>query len=290
MKDAQTPIARAFLQNQAGILETWTDAQLADPRVRGGRIDRSELTRQSGAVLAALGAALAESGPTDVRASAYEPVREVLAEIALLRERQGFEPMETAAAIIMLKDYWLPHLEAGEQADPEARVRDFVTVARLVDTLGLWTFDALVRRRESIISQQAQEIIEVATPVVQVWDGVVAAPLIGSLDSRRTQQFMERLLHRVVETNSPVALVDITGVPTIDTQTAQHLVEAVSAVRLLGAQVVLTGVRPQIAQTLVHLGIDLSDVVTRSSLASGLQVAFRLLNIQVSSANGSAHA
>jgi rsbT co-antagonist protein RsbR len=123
--------------------------------------------------------------------------------------------------------------------------------------------------------------MELSTPVMQVWQGVVVAPLIGSLDSNRTQQFMERLLNRIVETNSPVALVDITGVPTIDTQTAQHLIETISAVRLLGAQVVLTGVRPAIAQTLVHLGIDLSDIITRASLSAGLQVALDILKLQV---------
>lgn len=137
------------------------------------------------------------------------------------------------------------------------------------------------KRAEDRIAQQAREILELSTPVLQVWQGVVVAPLIGSLDSQRTQIFMERLLERIVESNSPIALIDITGVPTIDTKTAQHIVETISAVRLLGAQAVLTGVRPAIAQTLVHLGIDLSEITTRSSLAAGLQVAFALLNLQV---------
>lgn len=137
------------------------------------------------------------------------------------------------------------------------------------------------KRAEERIRQQGREILELSTPVMQVWQGVVAVPLIGTLDSQRTQQFMERLLERIVETNSPVALVDIMGVPTIDTQTAQHLIETITAVRLLGAQVVLTGVRPAIAQTLVHLGIDLSGITTRSSLAAGLSVALDLLNLQV---------
>jgi rsbT co-antagonist protein RsbR len=137
------------------------------------------------------------------------------------------------------------------------------------------------KRAEEQVRQQSNEIMELSTPVMQVWQGVVVAPLIGSLDSQRTQQFMERLLNRIVETNSPVALVDIMGVPTVDTQTAQHLIETISAVRLLGAQVVLTGVRPAIAQTLVHLGIDLSGIMTRSSLSAGLQVAFDILNLSV---------
>jgi len=143
------------------------------------------------------------------------------------------------------------------------------------------------KQAEERIKQQSREIMELSTPVMQVWQGVVVAPLIGSLDSNRTQQFMERLLGRIVETNSPVALVDIMGVPTIDTQTAQHLIETISAVRLLGAQVVLTGVRPAIAQTLVHLGIDLSGIMTRSSLSAGLQVALDILNLSVVCKNGS---
>ena len=143
------------------------------------------------------------------------------------------------------------------------------------------------KQAEERIQQQSKEIMELSTPVMQVWQGVVVAPLIGSLDSNRTQQFMERLLNRIVETNSPVALVDIMGVPTVDTQTAQHLIETISAVRLLGAQVVLTGVRPAIAQTLVHLGIDLSGIMTRSSLSAGLQVALDILNLKVVSKNDS---
>jgi anti-anti-sigma regulatory factor len=138
------------------------------------------------------------------------------------------------------------------------------------------------RQNEERIKRQAQEIMEMATvPIVQVWEGIVLAPLIGTLDSQRTQQLMERLLVRITETSSPVAVLDITGVPTIDTQTAQHLIETISAVRLLGADVILTGVRPSIAQTLVHLGIDLTNVVTRSSLASGLRMALGALNLAV---------
>jgi rsbT co-antagonist protein RsbR len=161
-----------------------------------------------------------------------------------------------------------------------------ISLSPLETEEGTWTTSSIRdvterRLNEERIQQQSREIMELSTPVMQVWQGVVAAPLIGSLDSQRTQQFMERLLSRIVETNSPVALVDIMGVPTIDTQTAQHLIETVSAVRLLGAQVVLTGVRPAIAQTLVHLGIDLSDIITRSSLAAGIQVALEILNLQV---------
>jgi len=144
------------------------------------------------------------------------------------------------------------------------------------------------KKMREALQQRAQEILEVSTPVLQVWEGVVVAPFIGTLDTRRAQQFMERLLARVVETNSSVALLDVTGVPSVDTRTAQHLIETISAVRLMGAQAVLTGVRPAIAQTLAHLGINLADVVTRSSLAAGLRVALDILNLKISSRNGEA--
>jgi PAS domain S-box-containing protein len=166
----------------------------------------------------------------------------------------------------------LANKEKGyEQADLEA-----------LEAIAMPIAEALrAKRSENRLSQQAQEIIEISTPVVQVWEGVVVAPLIGMLDSERTYKFMERFLNGIVETNSPVAMVDITGVPAIDTQTAQHLIETITAARLLGTKVILTGVRPAIAQTLVHLGIDLSDVVTRSSMAAGLKVALEMLDLQI---------
>jgi len=174
------------------------------------------------------------------------------------------------------KQFWANAIISALR-DKDGTLRGFAKVTR----------DLTERKEaEERIHQQAKEIMELSTPVMQVWQGVVVAPLIGSLDSQRTQQFMERLLTRIVETNSPLALVDIMGVPTIDTQTAQHLIETISAVRLLGAQVVLTGVRPAIAQTLVHLGIDLSGILTRSSLAAGLRVALDMLNLQVVAKNG----
>lgn len=156
-----------------------------------------------------------------------------------------------------------------------------------VEALSVSIMEAMKRKRmEDMLARQTEEILEISTPVMEVWTGVVVAPLIGTLDSRRSQRFMEVLLERIVETNSSVALVDITGVPAIDTQTAQHLIETITAVRLLGAQVVLTGVRPAIAQTLVHLGIGLSDIVTRSSLSAGLRVAMDMLNVQMKRTDG----
>lgn len=169
---------------------------------------------------------------------------------------------------------------AAVYKDETGKVQGVFAAARDITGLKKAAAEAAAKQAE-IIQRQAQEILEISTPVMQVWEGVLVAPLIGTLDSQRTQQLMERLLQRIVATNSPMALVDVTGVPTIDTQTAQHLIDTISAVRLLGAQVILTGIRPAIAQTLVHLGVDLSGITTRSSLSGGLLVAMDSLGLQV---------
>lgn len=201
--------------------------------------------------------------------------------IGRVHQRIGLSPRWYMGAYALYAQLVTPRVLAVYPADPVKGQRTLVALLKLMNLDQELAVTTYLAAREAVISQQAREILEIATPVVQLWDGVVAAPLIGSLDTARTQQFMERLLERVVETNSSVALVDITGVPTIDTVTAQHLIETVTAVRLLGAQVVLTGVRPVIAQTLVHLGVDLSDIITRSSLAAGLHVALDILKLQV---------
>jgi rsbT co-antagonist protein RsbR len=278
---------QTLLDNQAAILAAWLEGQLNDARIPRDLMSAEDLSSDSRQLLDALVAATASGNLADCDAPAYSPVKNLLADVALRREQQGLTHAAIAASIMCLKDAWGPFLQAEYKEEPDLLNREIVVLSKLVDTLALITLEGIIKRREDVISRQAREILEISTPVVQVWDGVVAAPLIGALDSQRTQQFMERLLERIVETSSPVALVDITGVPVIDTQTAQHLVETMSAVKLLGAQVVLTGVRPVIAQTLVHLGIDLSEITTRASLAAGLRVAFDFLEVQVVSKNGS---
>lgn len=269
--------AAVLEEHRAEILEGWIEGQRNDPRIRADRISDDDLVRDSRKLLDAFIEAISSGGLEDVDAPAYDGVRQLLSEISLRRERGGLTAFGTAASILSFKEYCLPFMRnaGGDSAE------SIQALSRLIDTLGLVTYQIVVRRREDTIGQQAEELLEISTPVVQVWEGVVAAPLIGTLDSERTQRFMERLLETIVETNSPVALVDITGVPAIDTQTAQHLIDTVSAVRLLGSQVILTGVRPAIAQTLVHLGINLSDVTTRSSFEAGLRVALEKVNLQV---------
>lgn len=201
--------------------------------------------------------------------------------IGRVHQRIGLAPRWYMGAYAIYSQLVTPRVLAAYAADPAKGQRTLVALLKLMNLDQELAVTTYLAAHEAVISQQAHEILEISTPVVQLWEGVVAAPLIGSLDTARTQQFMERLLERIVETNSPVALVDITGVPTIDTVTAQHVIETVTAVRLLGAQVVLTGVRPVIAQTLVHLGVDLSDIITRASLAAGVRVALDMLNLHV---------
>jgi rsbT co-antagonist protein RsbR len=249
-------------------------------------LGREEVTAAARTMLDALVTATATGNLETFKTPEYESLKNLLTTLSSRKEQHGIVPFEFAVSILCLKDAWVPYLQAEYRNDLELLKRETILVLKLVDTLALATLEGAVKRREEVIARQSHEIMEISTPVVQIWEGIVATPLIGSLDSQRTQQFMERLLERIVETGSSVALVDITGVPTIDTQTAQHLIETITAVKLLGATVILTGVRPAIAQTLVHLGIDLSDVTTRASLAAGLRVAMETLKLQVVSANG----
>ena len=207
-------------------------------------------------------------------------------EIGRVHQRIGLAPRWYMGAYSIYKQLVFPRTLKAFGQDLDKGVRAVLALVKIVALDMELAITTYIAAGEEVITRQAQEIVEISTPVIQIWAGVVVAPLIGTMDSQRTQQFMERLLERIVETNSPVALVDITGVPTIDTKTGQHLLETITAVRLLGAQVILTGVRPAIAQTLVHLGIDLAGVSTRSSLAAGLRVAFDMLSLHVVSKNG----
>jgi rsbT co-antagonist protein RsbR len=199
-------------------------------------------------------------------------VRELLTDLSPSRAGRGFTPTETATFVFSLKE---PLFEAlrGETGDGDTLVATLWSATRLIDGLGLFTADAFLRSREEVIRRQQDELIELSTPVVKLWQGVVAVPLIGTLDSARTQVVMENLLERIVETDSAIAIIDITGVPTVDTLVAQHLLKTVTAARLMGADCIISGIRPQIAQTIVHLGLDLSEVVTKSSLADAVVIA-----------------
>ena len=206
--------------------------------------------------------------------------------IGKIHQRIGLAPRWYMGAYSLYMQLAFPRVMAAFKHDPAKGQRMFLALLKIITLDKELAITTYIAAGEEVISQQAHELLEISTPVVQVWTGVVATPLIGTLDTQRAQQFTERLLERIVETRASVALVDITGVPTMDTRTAQYLLEAISAVRLLGAQVILTGVRPAIAQTLVHLGIDLSSVATRPSLEAGLRLALDTLDFQVTAHNG----
>jgi rsbT co-antagonist protein RsbR len=206
--------------------------------------------------------------------------------VGRVHQRIGLSPRWYIGAYSLYMQSVIPRVMAAYGADPNKAQRTIIALHKIIKLDQDLAITTYIAASEAVIAQQSQEILEISTPVVKVWEGVIVAPLIGMLDTQRAQQFMERLLTRIVQTRSSVALVDITGVPTIDTRTAQHLLEAIAAVRLLGAQLVLTGVRPTIAQTLVHLGIDLEGVVTRASLEAGLRYAMDSMHLQDAARNG----
>ncbi|WP_330849171.1 STAS domain-containing protein [Nonomuraea sp. K271] len=206
-------------------------------------------------------------------------LRGLLTELSRSRARVGYSPAETSKAVFGLKGAFYEIVVAD--ADTEV-LRGFIRFARLIDDLGLFTFEAYAEAREKIIMDQAEQLLELSTPVVKLWDGILAVPLIGTLDSARTQVVMEKLLEALVETGAEHAVIDITGVPAVDTQVAQHLLKTVFAARLMGAECVISGIRPQIAHTIVTLGIEFGDIVTKTSLADALAHAFRRSGVQVS--------
>jgi rsbT co-antagonist protein RsbR len=213
----------------------------------------------------------------DSSSPTWKPVKDNLAEISRTRALQGFSPSETATFVFSLKQplFDLAQQKAGHDGKRLAEILWDLTM--LLDKLGLYTTEVYQESRESVIQRQQLELMELSTPVVQLWEEVVALPLIGTLDSNRTQVVMENLLQRVVETGARIAIIDITGVPTVDTLVAQHLMKTVAATRLMGADCIISGIRPQIAQTIVHLGVNLSDIVTKATLADAFQVALHRL-------------
>nr|WP_202455642.1 STAS domain-containing protein [Streptomyces sp. SID8367] len=232
-----------------------------------GRLSEAELNRELGELYDALTGAIEEGGLAG-RGDAFGEVRSLLVELSRNRARQGFTPTETAVGVFALKDVLEPSLTGDDTA-----VGSYLALARLLDDLGLFTVEEHARTREEIISSQAEQLLELSTPVVKLWEGVVGVPLVGTLDSARTQVVMEKLLQALVDSNSTQAIIDITGVPTVDTQVAQHLLKTVVAARMMGATCTISGVRPQIAQTLVALGVEFGDIPTKATLADALRLA-----------------
>jgi rsbT co-antagonist protein RsbR len=221
----------------------------------------------------------AESGATSAQSPQWKPAKDMLADISRTRALQGFTPSETAMFIFSLKRPLFKQVARTYVNQAELLAAMTWSLSELLDGLGLYTTEVYQQSRDEIIKRQQEELLELSTPVVKLWDGVLALPVIGTLDSARTQMVMESLLQAIVQTNSRVAIIDITGVPTVDTVVAQHLLKTVTAARLMGADCIISGVRPQIAQTIVHLGINLSDVTTKATLSSAFSLALQRLGI-----------
>ena len=273
-------LSEILKSHEAAILQRWVDTQATGSGFRPDRMSAAELRESATEFLAALRRAT-ESGSTDVQSPSFQEVRQVLDTLSAHRAEQGFSPSETAMFVFSLKEPIFQQLREAGGLVP-AKLADAIWETSLVlDKLGLYTTEVHQRSRDTLIIRQQEEMLELSTPVVTLWDGVLALPLIGTLDSARTQVVMESLLQRIVETGASIAIIDITGVPTVDTLTAQHLLKTVAAARLMGGECIISGIRPQIAQTIIHLGVDLGSVVTKATLADAFAVALDQLGLAV---------
>jgi rsbT co-antagonist protein RsbR len=280
LSNSQTRIPEILKREQAAILQDWVRQQTQD-QSRAGRATDAELREQSRTLLDAITDAARTGRLDDIAGAEWNPVRDMLSHVSQARAKAGFSQAETARFVLSLKQALFTTLQRELQTDPKALVQEIWVASVLIDSFGLLTTDAYLKARESVILRQQQELLELSTPVVKLWDGIVAVPLIGTLDSERTQIVMESLLQQVVETGASIAIIDITGVPTVDTLVAQHLLKTVAAARLMGAECIISGIRPQIAATIVHLGVDLGNVVTKASLADAFRLALHRLGMSV---------
>ena len=277
----KSQVATALEKHEAGLLEQWVKAQdLANDR-RRDLVGDAELREQSRDFLRGFRKACQAGAGLELQDLHWGPVKQMLADLARTRATQGFTPSETAIFVFSLKQPLFDRLREDLSKSPEILTEATWAANRVLDNLGLYTTELYQKSREEVITRQQEEMLELSTPVVQLWDGILALPIIGTLDSRRTQSVMESLLQRIVETESEVAIIDITGVPTVDTLTAQHLLKTITAARLMGAECIISGVRPQIAQTIVHLGVDLGDVVTKSTMAAALALALKRRSLAI---------
>jgi rsbT co-antagonist protein RsbR len=288
MYQRSSAVAGQEISSRLVELLTAKDDQLAAAWVEAvsrtlrGRMSLSELERELRELYSALVDGLRTSG-FDWQGDAYAELRALLTELSRSRARQGFTPTETATSVLALKDVLAPVTET-----PAADIHAYLHLGKLMDALALFTLEVYAKTREEIISAQSEQLMELSTPVVKLWEGVVAVPLVGTLDSARTQVVMEKLLQALVDVDADQAIIDITGVPAVDTEVAQHLLKTVVAARLMGAECIISGIRPQIAQTIVALGIQFGDIVTKASLADALKHALRRTGADVTTAGGQA--
>lgn len=270
-----TSLAELFKHNEQQLLAQWLEAQRA-VGLRLDLIDERTVQQNSQELLKAFTMALAQ-GARDFDSPAWKPLKSQLERLSLAQARQGFSPSETATFIFSLKEPLFTLL----QQQPDTSIEAVWQISKLIDQLGLFSLEYFMTGREAVIREQQESLLELSTPVVELWDGVLAVPLIGALDSNRTQIVMESLLQKIVETESDLAIIDITGVPTVDTMVAQHLLKTITAAKLMGARCIISGIRPQIAATIVHLGVELGDVVTKASLADAFKLALKQLGVRM---------
>jgi rsbT co-antagonist protein RsbR len=267
-------LQQIITKSQKELLAEWLQVQVTADTIRSDLMKESELREQCREFLALL-QDVVRNGDLQVVSAAWTPVKEFLAAISRSRAIQGFSPAETATFVFSLKQPLFTRLRREITNDTQALAEEFWAASVLIDKIGLYTTEMFQKSREEVISRQQQELLELSTPVVNLWKDILALPLIGTLDSARTQVVMESLLQKIVETGAAIAIIDITGVPTVDTLVAQHLLKTVAAARLMGADCIISGIRPQIAQTIVHLGVDLSAVTTKATLADAFLIALK---------------
>lgn len=260
------------------VLENWIKQQL--PIVAKQGVTPDELRQQCVEFLDLLESVMTRGASFELDDPKSAPIVEFLKSVSRERVLKGFTPTETATFVFSLKSVVLPLLQPLAKSE-ETFTNEVMPFSILLDQLGLLTFDSYLDTREEVITRQHLDMTELSTPVVKIWDGILALPLIGTLDSKRTMTIMEKLLQKIVDTTALVAILDITGVPTVDTLVANHIMKTVAATRLLGAEVIITGVSPAIAQTIVHLGVDLSGIQTRATMAEGLKLALRMTKQQL---------
>ena len=266
-------------RHEQEVLAEWIRLQQQNLSLRNNLLKPAELEEQCRSFLRAMLTALEGGGGDAATSSTYARTREILSEISRSRARQGFTPTETAMFVFSLKQ---PAFEVlRRELSGHELAEALWSFSLLLDSLGLYTTETYQKGREEVINRQQQELMELSTPVVQLWRGVLALPLIGTLDSARTQVVMESLLQAIVDTGSSIAIIDITGVPVVDTLVAQHLLKTVAAARLMGADCIISGIRPQIAQTIVHLGVEINDVPTKATLADAFAVALHRVGLTV---------
>ena len=269
----RTSLSQILGKHEAELVSDWVEQQSAVQSHRGQRPSEVDLRKECVEFIGLLRKAVDHANGENIETPEWNGVREMLQHLSRSRTVQGYSPSETASFIFSLKKPLFAQLRRALKGDGDALADETWSTNELLDKLGLYTTEIYQKAREAIIARQQEEMLELSTPVVKLWDGILALPMIGTLDSARTQVVMESLLQKIVETGSALAVIDITGVPTVDTLTAQHLLKTVTAARLMGAECIISGIRPQIAQTIVHLGVDLGDVITKASLADAFALA-----------------